>query len=59
MPSYLDDDFFRNIRTELINYANDYERLAERARIIAEQEEHIIEEAEESLEILETFGAIK
>ncbi len=59
MPIYLDNDFYKNIETEFKKYANDHEKLSERARIIAEQDEQIVEKAEESLEILETFGAIK
>lgn len=58
MPTYLDEQFFKDIKKESIRYANDYASMNERAQMIEEQERIRLREAEESYEILQSFGAI-
>lgn len=58
MPTYLDASFFKDVKTEMEVYVNDYAQLSERARIIEERETKMLDDTEESFEILEKFGAI-
>lgn len=58
MPTYLNEQFYKNVKKEVKQYVNNYECMTERSEIIENQERERLIEEEESYAILEKFGAI-
>lgn len=58
MPTYLNEQFYRNVKKEINQYMNNYDYIKERSIIIENQEHKRIIEAEKSYEILKQFGVI-
>ena len=55
MPTYLNEQFYRNVKKEINQYMNNYDYIKERSIIIENQEHKRIIEAEKKLWNIKTI----